>query len=192
MAKQIQVSKSFHALRVGADIPEAVLEEMEAEYRDLCRSFSLANSGSPSASTSVKRRLVSNSSRVRSWAFTPGTSSTQPIHHSPSRLTTAVRCPVGSYNAPIWPVIETGASCSYFQRCLSWRSCQISLINLPTISFAEKKRLLVDWPFLENSLIAVSGRCMMRLARILMFPFFLPASQLGSPYNELSATPGQL
>src|SRR6516164_9810892 len=34
MAKRIQVSKSFHGLRVGADIPEAVLEPFAAVRGD--------------------------------------------------------------------------------------------------------------------------------------------------------------
>jgi hypothetical protein len=41
-----------------------------------------------SASAKITRRLASNSSRDRSWALTPGTSSTQPIHQSPSRFRT--------------------------------------------------------------------------------------------------------
>jgi hypothetical protein len=43
-----------------------------------------------SASVKIVRRLASNSSRDRSWALTPGTSSTQPIHQSPSRFRIAV------------------------------------------------------------------------------------------------------
>ena len=43
-----------------------------------------------SASESVSARLRRSSSRVRSWQFTPGTSSIQPIHHSPLLLITAV------------------------------------------------------------------------------------------------------
>ena len=39
---------------------------------------------------SVARRLPSRASRVRSWQFTPGTSSIQPIHHPSSCLMTAV------------------------------------------------------------------------------------------------------
>ena len=46
-----------------------------------------------SASRSVTRRLSINFSRVASWQLTPGTSSTQPIHHLPDFLTTAVYVP---------------------------------------------------------------------------------------------------
>src|SRR5215510_3882417 len=49
-----------------------------------------------SASARTTRRLASNSSRDRSCALTPGTSSTQPIHQSPSRLIIAVYEPMVS------------------------------------------------------------------------------------------------
>ena len=42
------------------------------------------------ASERASARLSRSSSQVRSWQFTPGTSSIQPIHHSPRRLTIAV------------------------------------------------------------------------------------------------------
>src|SRR5947207_1497262 len=42
------------------------------------------------ASSRASRRFSSNSSRVWPWELTPGTSSTQPIHHSPCCWITAV------------------------------------------------------------------------------------------------------
>jgi hypothetical protein len=61
------------------------------------QAFILAGAGAAASSRSISKSSCSTAfsettspSRVDSWAFTPDTSSTQPIHQSPSCFTTAV------------------------------------------------------------------------------------------------------
>lgn len=76
-----EVFDEFGSLHAGTAIFSS-LNPAPADAIASCRLNSIASYG-------VTRRLSTKSWRVRSWQFTPGTSSIHPIHQSPSCFITA-------------------------------------------------------------------------------------------------------